>query len=64
MKYLWPLDFTAGGTGIVGNNPKTCQQGCSVAQRVMRFSCLRGASSACELLPQAGEVSAVTLVSL
>lgn len=27
MKYLWPLDFTAGGTGVVGNNPKTCQQG-------------------------------------
>lgn len=63
MKYLLPLDFAAGRTGIVGNNPKTCQQGCSVAQRTT-FSSPRGASSARELLPQAGEVSDVTLVSL
>lgn len=62
MKYLWLLHLTAGRTGIVRNNPKTLQQGCSVAQS-MRFSSSRGASSARELLPQA-EVSDVALVSL
>lgn len=63
MKSLWPRDFAAGGTGIVGDKPKTSQWGCSTAQSG-RFSTLRRASSAWELQPGAGgEVSDVTSVS-